>query len=211
MRIIIFLIESVFDLLCYGIEEALSKKSRSIRRLKKTIISNTDAVEERKPLRLIGEVKSDEWMLTSPFKHEKCVGYSAVVNRDKQAGTETIITEVDGCDFFIEDKKGKVLIKFFQADLIIETFTHIDTGLLNKPSEDLIAFLERHEETPKSFGMRKSFSFLEGTLKAGDLVTVYGEGVWTTTENGDRMFVMAASEKKPLIISNLKKLIKQKK
>lgn len=181
------------------------KNERLKRKINRTKPSSSDDFIEGITYKLIGRVEPFKSSIKSPLNKSECVIYDTSIERSNFDWTDELVKDKKGNDFLIRIGELKCLVRIKGSQILLKKERFTDTGLLKFPDEHLLNYLKKHRISPKSFGVRKSFQFYEGTINIGDEVVIYGTGKWTKLNGNDSpIFQFFTTTKQKLVIADTK-------
>lgn len=151
--------------------------------------------------------------LMTPIGKRRCVAYSVRTRApDSDGDWRTILEDQQGLDFLIRDDTGTARVELTRYELPIVMDYDLDTGAFSEPPQHVVEYLESHDESHKGMlGLTRRFSFLEGALQHGEIVSVTGRvrfedadepGASAGYRDKPRRAVIVAPAESPMIISD---------
>jgi len=197
-----------------------SKKKRIIRELHKTRKKQIDRVQQHEYVKLVGEAKGGDKLLTAPFSGRKCICYYVAVQKKNDDSWSTSIEEERFQDFFLESHGEMAIIKPTRTHVEFRrTYFEIDytakSGTFNDAKPRLERFLKKHgTESTGLFGLNKTLRYREGIIEANETIAVKGVAEWKKTNEPidgysySRILTLHGTDKQKLILTDYPEALK---
>jgi hypothetical protein len=183
-------------------------------KLGKTKGSRIADAQEGEKVKITGEIVYAGKTLKAPLSGRACVYYHVVVRERKRRRGFAVpckIEEENIGDIVIKDGDDYAIISVNLKNLKSHVITdaHYSSGVFNDATEPLLAFIKKHHHRHKDFlGVNKYFTYEEGIVEAGELVTVVGKARWIErretrlTIPASKMLVIGPSQQEPLYLTD---------
>ncbi len=155
----------------------LSKRQALTRKLKQAKAWSIGELPEDTLGKIVGTARPAAEPLTGPISGRPCVFYVVSVVQDHGKSSSTIIHEVRGVPFYLEDGTGRALVDPQGAEVVLEQDFSTSSGILDDATPVEEAFLRRHGKEPQGWAFNKSLSYRESIIEIGEKVAVLGSGV----------------------------------
>jgi hypothetical protein len=138
------------------------------------------AVADGQEARIVGRVVPVS-VLTAPLTGRPCVYYEVTVDeyRSNRRGRRwrTIVHEVRGVGFALEDDTGRALIEIEGAQLAAVQDLELRSGAFHSATEAENALLERHGLRSQGWLLNKKLRYKEAVFAPGETVAALGRGM----------------------------------
>lgn len=153
------------------------KRQALTRRLKDAKAWSIGELPEDTLGKIVGVARPVGETLTAPISGRPCVFFEVSVVQDHGKSSSTIIHELQGVPFFLEDGTGRALVDPSGAEVVLEQDFSTSSGTLDDATPIETAFLQRHGKEPKGWVFNKSLSYRESIIHIGEKICVLGSGV----------------------------------
>ena len=183
-----------------------SKDQRIKRALKKAprlTVSNYHGGTEAK---LVGRVRLLN-ELASPLTGRPCAHYQVKVDEHRSSGKSShwhnIIKEERSVTFELDDGTGRAIVEAENGQIVVVKDAHFRSGTFNDATPLLENVLSRHGcRSTGLFGLNKGLRYNEGVIEQGEVVAVFGRGVWKKDASGTRRLFMIQPQEGHLLVSD---------
>lgn len=144
-------------------------------------------------VRLLAEIRS-------PLTGRPCAHYHVAVevrgipSEENVSSWSNFIEEKKTVDFVLDDGTGRAIVEAEDAQISVVKdahLAHFRPGTFNDATPQLESFLVKHgRKSTGLFGFNKGLRYEEGVIEEGELVTVFGRGVWENDGSGTRRLVI---------------------
>ncbi len=155
----------------------LGKRQALMRRLKQAKPWSIGELPEDTLGKIVGHARPVAETLTAPISGRSCVFYEVSVVQDHGKSSSTIIHELQGVPFYLEDGTGRAIVDPRGAEVVLEQDFSTSSGTLDDATPVETAFLQRHGKEPKGWVFNKSLRYRESIIGIGESVAVLGAGV----------------------------------
>jgi len=155
---------------------------------------------ENGELKLISDFKDDDIAkikgkvelvgkpIKAPLSERSCAHYYIIVEERVRSGRstswKTIIEDERSTKFVIRDSNGIAHINDKKIESYIVQDREFESGFGNDATELLKKYLKKHDvDSETMFGFNKTIRYKEGILEHGEIISVYGRGVWRNAED----------------------------
>lgn len=176
--------DALFLLLaCGGLVKVALWKSETdnvVRALRKAHRKSIESFDEAEPGKIVGVLSYVGEPLQSPLTGRTCGCYEIRVEEYKSLGNaglgrwQTVIHEIRGHEFMIEDGTGRAIIDPSNPDGVIEIDHRSASGDSDKPTFRAREYLESHGISHRGRLFDKTLRYREGILERGETVAVMG-------------------------------------
>lgn len=174
-------------------------RDRGIRAIAATPRKKIADVRDGELVRIVGKVALHGEALTAPVSGRQCAFYEARVEEKHQqedrASWKTIVEEIRGSDFVIDDGSGRARIAMARADVVVvHDSRHLEGFLSEKAAPEVEKFLTRHGESATRSGKARELHYVEGVLEAPEEVAAAGVARWEKDAAGERRLVIEPAD-----------------
>lgn len=153
------------------------KRQQLLRRLEEAKPWSLAELPEDTFGKVVGATRPVGETLTAPISGRPCVFYEVTVRQDHGKSSSTIVHELRGVPFFLEDGSGRALVDPRGADVVLTQDFSSSSGSFDDATPVEEAFLQRHGKESKGWMFNKSLTYKESVIEIGETVAVLGAGV----------------------------------
>jgi len=157
-----------------------SRDSRIHRQLAAAPIQTVAGALQGTTVRLTGRAEPLEEVLLAPLSGRRCVHYRILVEERQYRPQMSdpwidVHREERSVDFLLRDASGVARVRMSAARVALVVDRNSRSGLLDNPTPQEAALLERLGENPIGPGaMNRTLRYIEGAIELGEEVTVLG-------------------------------------
>ena len=105
----------------------------------------------------------------------ECVGYRTIAREKDGNYWRTVIDEEAVTDFCVRDDTGTALVRVDNRErLTLDRETKFASGFGSETTRQIIAFLQKHGQSPRGAVLARKLVFRESVLEEGNTVAVVG-------------------------------------
>ncbi len=160
-----------------GLVWYFGKRQALMRRLKQAKPWPVGELPEDTLGKIVGNARPVGDVLTAPISQRPCVFFEVSVVENHGKSSSTIIHELQGVPFYVEDASGRAVVDPRGADVVLEQDYSTSSGTLDDATPIEEEFLRRHNKEPRGWVFNKSLSYRESIIAIGEQVAVLGSGV----------------------------------
>lgn len=153
------------------------KRQALTRRLKAARPWSVGELPEDTLGKIVGTARPVEEPLTAPISGRPCVFFEVSVVQNHGKSSSTIIHELQGVPFFLEDETGRAIVDPRGAEVVLQQDYSTSSGTLDDATPVEEAFLRRHGKEPQGWVFNKSLNYRESIIEISEKVAVLGAGV----------------------------------
>jgi hypothetical protein len=152
-------------------------------------------VKDGEIVRVVGKLALHGEPLLAPVSSRPCAFYEARVEEKEQqedrTSWRTIVEEIRGNDFVIDDGSGHARVAMARADVVVvHDSRHLEGFLSEKAAPEVEKFLARHGEKVAAGGKPRELHYVEGVLEAPEEVAAAGKARWENDGAGKKRLVL---------------------
>lgn len=193
-----------------------SDKQQIRRQLRNTPAKPIRELRDDELGKVVGKARALDAVLTAPLSGRPCVYFIATVEEHRSSGKthywRTIIKEMRGVAFVLEDSSGRAIVDATAARIAIDFDGRSQSGTFDDPTEAERAFLARHGERGEGWIFNRRLRYREAVIEEGETIAVLGAGTRepdpdappTEAYRGDAptRLRLTSSPRYPLVISD---------
>lgn len=174
-------------------------RDRGIRAIASIARKKISDVKDGETVRVVGKLVLHGEPLLAPVSARPCAFYEARVEEKERdhdrTRWRTIVEEIRGSDFLLDDGSGLARITLARADVVVvHDSRHMEGMLTDKPVPEVEKFLARHGEKAAVDGKMRDLHYVEGVLEAPEEVAAAGTARWETDADGKKRLVIEPIE-----------------